>query len=114
MRSLQHQEIRREFVDGEGTNVLVEGDEDGVLADGEAEQERIGDLAIAVQSGSKGTDEFEPSGSYGQMGDVWEGGDLLQKQYRDSHGLSTYRRSGHEAHEASLSNRAQKKTGGSY
>lgn len=64
MRSLQHEEIRREFHGSEGTNVLVEGDEDGVLADGEAEQEGVGDLAVADKTPGERLYEFEPGWSH--------------------------------------------------
>ena len=48
MRSPQDEEVLREFVGSESTNMLVEGDQNGILTDGEAEQERVGDLAVAV------------------------------------------------------------------
>lgn len=44
--------------------MLVEGDEDGVLADGEAEQEGVGDLAVADKTPGERLYEFEPGWSH--------------------------------------------------
>jgi hypothetical protein len=41
--------------------VLIEGDENAFVTDGEAEEKRVGDLAIAVETGSERGDEVEPA-----------------------------------------------------
>jgi len=58
----------------------VEGDEDGVVADGKAEKQRVRNLAMAVEAREEGANEFKPGWGYWKMGNVWQGGNFLDER----------------------------------
>jgi hypothetical protein len=55
-----------ELLAGEGLNLRVEGDEDCIVADGEAEQQSVCDLAMAVDTRNERTYELKPTTIHGE------------------------------------------------
>ena len=78
----QGEQVGRVGLAGQGLNGAVEGDQDGSAANRQAEEQRIRNLALTVQPGREGPNEFKPGVLDGQVFAVGKGTDLMQQQDR--------------------------------